>query len=84
MENKNLIELGAISIRDEDSIVHCRNKIRVLAMDLNFGSLEATRLATATSEICWALLQNKDHPSVDVCFDKINERFGLLMKYLNT
>ena len=74
MENKNLIELGAISIRDEDSIVHCRNKILILAMNLNFSPVEATRLATATSEICWVILQNEGHSSVDVCFDKINER----------
>jgi len=81
LENKNLIELGAISIRDEDSIVHCRNKILILAMNLNFSPVEATRLATATSEICWVILQNEGHSSVDVCFDKINERFGLLMVF---
>ncbi len=81
MENKNLIELGAISIRDEDSIVHCRNKILILAMNLNFSPVEATRLATATSEICWVILQNEGHSSVDVCFDKINERFGLLIVF---
>ena len=72
MENKNIIELGAISIRDEDSIVRCRSKILVLAMNLNFSPVEATRLATVTSEICWALLQNEDRSSVDVNFDKIN------------
>jgi signal transduction histidine kinase/DNA-binding response OmpR family regulator/HPt (histidine-containing phosphotransfer) domain-containing protein len=43
--------------------------------------VESTRLATATSEICWVILQNEDHFSVDVYFDKINERFGLLMVF---
>lgn len=81
MENKNLIELGAIFIRNEDSIVHCRNKILILAKNLNFSPVESTRLATATSEICWVILQNEDHFSVDVYFDKINERFGLLMVF---
>ena len=76
-----MIELGSISIQDEDSIVHCRNKIRVLAMDLKFSSVEATRLATATSEICWSLLENGGRSSVDVYFDKLNKRFGLLMVF---
>ena len=79
MGNNNKIELGAISIWDEDSIVHCRNKILALAINLNFRPVEATRLATATSEICWAQLQNENRSSVDVSFDKINEKFGLLM-----
>jgi len=66
---------------DEDSIVECRNKIRILAMDLNFGLVEATRLATATSEICWAQLQNEDQSTVDVCFDNIKNKFGLLLVF---
>jgi len=44
-------------------------------MNLNFSPVEATRLATATSEICWVILQNEGHSSVDVCFDKINEKY---------
>ena len=81
MENNNKIELGAISIWNEDSIVHCRNKILALAMNLNFRPVEATRLATATSEICRALLQNKGRSNLNVCFDKINEKFGLLIVF---
>jgi signal transduction histidine kinase/DNA-binding response OmpR family regulator len=76
-----VIELGAICIRDENSIVQCRNKIRILAMDLNFGSVESTRLATASSEICRNLLQNEDPSSVEVCFDKVDGRFGLLLVF---
>ena len=79
-----MIELGSISIQDENSIVDCRNKIRVLGMNLNFGSVEATRLATATSEICWALFQHDHPPRVDVYFDKINDRLGLLMVFHGT
>jgi signal transduction histidine kinase/DNA-binding response OmpR family regulator len=78
-ENKNIIELGTISIRDEDSIVRCRSKILALAMNLKFSLVQATRLATATSEICWALLQNKDRSSVVVSFNKIDKKLGLLM-----
>ena len=76
-----MLQLGAIYIRDEISIVHCRNKIRTLSLDLNFSSVEATRLATATSEICWLLLPNEEQSSVNVSFDKINERFGLLLVF---
>ena len=81
LKNKNIIELGTISIRDEDSIVRCRSKILALAMNLKFSLVQATRLATATSEICWALLQNKDRSSVVVSFDKIDEKPGLLMVF---
>lgn len=76
-----MLQLGAMYIRDENSIVHCRNKIRTLSLDLNFSSVEATRLATATSEICWLLLPNEEQSSVNVSFDKINERFGLLLVF---
>ncbi|MBT6515883.1 MAG: response regulator [Crocinitomicaceae bacterium] len=48
-------------------------------MNVNFSSVEATRLATATSEICWGLIQDANFFSVDVCFEKINEKFGLLL-----
>ena len=76
-----MLELGAIFIRDENSIVQCRNKIRTLSLDLNFSSVTATRLATVTSEICWALLKNEARSSVNVFFDKINERYGLLLVF---
>jgi len=76
-----MVELGAISIRDENSIVHCRNKIRVLAVDLNFTFVQATRIATASSEICWSLLDNENNSCVDVYFDKMGERFGLLLVF---
>ena len=52
-------------------------------MDLNFSSVEATRLATATSEICRAQLQNQNGSRVDVCFDKVRDRFGLLVIFMS-
>jgi len=76
-----VIELGVICIRDEISIVQCRNKIRTLAMNLNFGSVESTRLATASSEVCRTLLKNEAPSSVEVNFDKVNGRFGLLLVF---
>jgi len=76
-----MLKLGTISIRDESSIVHCRNKIRVLAVDLNFSFVQATRVATASSDVCWSLLDNGDESCVDVCFDKMDKRFGLLLVF---
>lgn len=77
--NKSIIELGSIPIKDEDSIVQCRNKIQRLALDLKFSTVTATRLATATSEICWSLLQGEHQSRVEVCFNNINNKFGLLL-----
>ena len=46
-----MIELGQIKIKDDISVVEAGNKIRILAQDLKFDSIGATRLATITSEI---------------------------------
>ncbi len=77
--NLNSIPLGKIPIRNENSIVQCRNKIRALSIDLDFGSVEATRIATVVSEICWAVLQNEECSTVDVYLDTVNNRLGLLL-----
>jgi signal transduction histidine kinase/DNA-binding response OmpR family regulator/HPt (histidine-containing phosphotransfer) domain-containing protein len=76
-----MLALGSLYIKDEYSIVHCRTKIRSLSMDLNFSSVQATRIATATSEICWALLKNEERSTVDISLDKINDRFALLLVF---
>ena len=75
------IPFGKISIRDEYSIVQCRNKIRVLSMDLGFSAIEATRIATAASEICWVQLQNEKRSTVDVYLDSVDNRPGLLVVF---
>jgi two-component system sensor histidine kinase/response regulator len=76
-----MLELGTIAIRNENSIVQCRNKIRILATDLSFSATQATRLATASSEICWALLDGGNNPRVDVYFDKLKEHYGLVLLF---
>jgi sigma-B regulation protein RsbU (phosphoserine phosphatase) len=76
-----MIQLGTVQIHDENSIVHFRNKIRVLSLDLDFSPVAATRIATATSEICSILLQSNSHSSVKIALDKIDERLGLLMVF---
>jgi sigma-B regulation protein RsbU (phosphoserine phosphatase) len=76
-----MIQLGTVQIHNDNSIVQCRNKIRVLSLDLDFSPVVATRIATATSEICSILLQSNSHSSVKIAFDKIDERLGLLMVF---
>jgi signal transduction histidine kinase/CheY-like chemotaxis protein len=76
-----VIELSVLSIRDENSIVECRNKIRNLALSLDFSSVAATQLATATSELCWAVLENNDQSDISIGFDRMDGMFGLVMVF---
>ena len=81
ISGSNSIHLGKITIRNEDSIVQCRNKILVLSEDLNFSPVESTRIATAVSEICWELLKKEERSTVEVYIDKVNNRYGLLLVF---
>jgi PAS domain S-box-containing protein len=74
-----MIELGKITIRDEASIVGARNKIRLLARDLKFDSMDATRLAAATSELSRIIYQKGDESNIGVGFDKKEGRYGLIL-----
>nr|HID58921.1 response regulator [Desulfobacterales bacterium] len=74
-----MIELGRIQIKDETSIVEARNKIRFLAKDLKFDSMNATRLATVTSELSRNLYQKGHESKVVVGFDKKEGVFGLIL-----
>ncbi|MCJ7542235.1 MAG: ATP-binding protein, partial [Desulfobacterales bacterium] len=65
-----MIELGEIKIKDDISIVEAGNKIHILAQDLNFDAIAATRLATITSEISRAVYQKGKASSIKVGFDK--------------
>ena len=76
-----MIKLGTISIINEQSIVDCRNKIRDLCVDLNFGSVQATRVATAVSEFCVSQLSAADTSSVDICFGKVTQQSGILLVF---
>jgi sigma-B regulation protein RsbU (phosphoserine phosphatase) len=52
-----LIDLGTIAIYGESSVLEARNKIRSVAEAMSYPVVEATRLATATSEIARLCLQ---------------------------
>lgn len=74
-----MIDLGKISVKDETSIVESRNKIRLLAEDLKFDAIGATRLATITSELTRIIYQEGEESSIMVGFDKKENTFGLML-----
>ncbi len=74
-----MIKLSRILIKDETSIVESRNKIRLLAEDLKFNTIAATRLATITSELSRLIYQKDEEASIVVGFDKRADAFGLLL-----
>lgn len=65
-----MIGIGTIHIKDENSIVEARNKIRQLAEDLRFGTTGATRLATVTSVLSRAAFRDGVQSRVDVGFEE--------------
>jgi sigma-B regulation protein RsbU (phosphoserine phosphatase) len=52
-----VIDLGTIAIHGESSVLEARNKMRAVAEEMSYPEVEATRLATATSEIARQCLQ---------------------------
>lgn len=65
-----MIELGKIKIKDDISIIEAGNKIRILAQDLKFDAIAATRLATITLEISRLIYQKGEALSIKVGFQK--------------
>ena len=76
-----MIELGNISIRNDDGILHCRNKIRMLAVAFGFSDIQATRIATASSEICRQLLPDNGRLSVETMVDDIEGNLGFALAF---
>ena len=76
-----MITLGTLSIKDENCIVQCRSKIRSLSIDLDFSSIEATRISTITSEICWLLLKNQQYLSIDVSLETTQNEINLALLF---
>jgi len=74
-----MIELGKILIKDKSSIVEARNKIYLLAEDLKFGSMSATRLATITSDLSRSIYQKGIESSLTVGFEERKDIFGLVL-----
>ena len=61
-----MIELGTITPRDAPGVYESRRKILSLARSLGFGSLEAARLATITSELGRRILASCSEPTIEV------------------
>jgi diguanylate cyclase (GGDEF)-like protein/PAS domain S-box-containing protein len=76
-----MIELGTIRIRDEDSMVQARNKIRQLAEDLKFSPITATRLATVTSELSRSVHLKAKESSIRVGVAREREAFCLQLVF---
>jgi signal transduction histidine kinase len=74
-----MIGLGKILIKDKSSIVEARNKIYLLAEDLKFSSMSATRLATITSDLCRSIYQKGIESILTVGFEERKDIFGLVL-----
>jgi signal transduction histidine kinase len=74
-----MLEIGKIIIKDKSSIVEARNKIYLLAEDLKFSSMNATRLATITSDLCRSIYQKDIESSLTVGFEERKDVFGLVL-----
>lgn len=77
-----MIELGEIKLKNRDSVVEARNKIRTLARDLGFDSITAARLASVSSDIMRKMsYTGKDsHPGIMIALDQAKETDGLVLK----
>ena len=74
-----MIELGKIFIKDSSSIVEARNKIYLLAEDLRFSSMNATRLATITSDLSRSIYQKGIESIITVGFEERKDMAGLVL-----
>jgi len=76
-----MIELGTIPIKNKASIVEARNKIRLLAEDLELGSITSIRIATMTSELSRRMLATGQPSVIKVAVDKGKELFELVLEF---
>ena len=76
-----MIELGNISIRNDDGVLQGRNKIRMLAVEFGFSAIQATRLATASSEVCRQLLCENKRLSIATAVDEIDGQLGFALTF---
>ncbi len=76
-----MISLGELSIRDGNSMVRARDKIRALAQDMRFDSISVTRLATMTSELSRGMVKGGDASSLKVWLDEREGVFRLVLGF---
>ena len=76
-----MITLGQIHIRHTSSIVEARNKIRLLAGDLQFNATTAARLAAITSELSRMMYRLGGESSIVAGLDRHDGRYRLRLLY---
>ena len=76
-----MIEFDRIPIKDETSIIEARNKIRFLAKDLRFSSMDITKLTIITLELGLAVYQEGEKSNIVIGFAKKEELFGLMLVF---
>ncbi len=76
-----MIELGNIVLEDESSLPASREKILVMAEELGFDPITATRMATAASEQMRIMLRTGQPSFIRVAMDKESERPALILGF---
>ncbi len=74
------MEINTFQIFNRDSIVYVRERIRCLADDLLFDNIPSERMASAVSEICRRIYNDKDNIDVLVSIDQDETKTVLAMK----
>ena len=64
-----MTQLGALTIRNEESVHDARQKVRAVAEILSDSLVDATRAATAASEIARLYLQQGSKPRLELGFE---------------
>jgi PAS domain S-box-containing protein len=77
-----MIKLGNLSVKNENTRVEARKKIRLLAENLGYDPIQATRLETIVSEITGLGRAGGKAVKISVGIDDRNGRSGLSMIFL--
>ena len=79
----SVIKLGKIHINHSQSFIEARNKIRVLAELFGDDGITATRLATATSQVCRSLQRENASAFIRVQMDDGHNQSRLVLTVEN-
>ena len=78
-----MINLGSIAIRGDASILEARRKVRAVAESLVNDAVEATRMATATSEIVRLYLQQGTAPYLEISYEPRKDAGFLVLEFVD-
>lgn len=77
-----MIELVTLPINSTAAIAGTRNRVRLLADDLQFDTFAATRLASMTSNLCREVYQHGDNGAITIGFEKQKDYCNLLVLFV--